>query len=138
MEFRWFQRICAVCLGTLMFLAACSGNYEVRDSSALASSSKIFISAFEGDEHDIHSRLEFKFADLGYVIVKNSNDADLFVNWRYTGGAFDTNASLFIVDKQGHTVYSGEGGNPGWGTALDRAGAIWGCFERALAGLRRK
>ena len=121
----------------LMALAACSGNYTVRQPIDRAQYKMVYIEKFDGDQFQIKSRLEFKFVELGFESVSEKGKADVVLIWRYTHAAFGTNATVRLVDRSGKTVYLGEGDNPGFGTLLNKTGATWGCFERALAGLEK-
>lgn len=133
----WFA-ILSLLGATLIALTACSGNYSVREPIDRGRYKTVYIENFDGDRFQIKPRLEFKFVELGFESVPEKGKADLVVSWRYTHAAFGTNATVRLVDNTGKTVYLGEGDNPGFGTLLNKTGATWGCFERALAGLEQK
>lgn len=119
----------------VLFLVSCSGNYVIRESIDKTKNNLVFIENFSGDRFNIKQRLEFEFAKMGFNPTLDKGKSDFILKWQYTHAAFGTNASVRLVNKNGKTVYLGEGDNPGFGTLFNKTGTTWGCFERALEGL---
>ncbi|MBI3526766.1 MAG: hypothetical protein HY067_02240 [Betaproteobacteria bacterium] len=120
----------------LNIAAGCGGHYEVREKIDRTRYKTVYVEKFENDEFDMRPRLEQQMVVLGFETTGEKAKADLTLVWRYTHAMLGTNASVRLVNAEGRTVYLGEGDNPGFGTALNKTGAVWGCFERALGGLR--
>ena len=123
-------------IGTL--LVSCTGNNSVRKPISVNEKTSVFIEDFSGDRFNIKQRLEFEFAKMGFNPTLDKEKSDYTLKWQYTHAAFGTNATVRLINKSGETVYLGEGNNPGFGTLLNKTGATWGTFERALDGLKKE
>jgi len=119
-----------------IFIASCTGNNTVRKHVDLNQGATVFIENFIGDKFNIKQRLEYEFAKMGFKTIQDKEKSDYILKWQYTHAAFGTNSSVQLLNNKGETVYLGEGNNPGFGTLLNKTGATWGTFERALDGLK--
>ena len=119
----------------MLFLISCGGDYLVKETIDKSKGNSVFIEKFSGDKFNMKERLEYKFAKMGFNPIESKEKSDYTLKWRYAHAIFGTNVSVRLINSDGVVVYLGEGDNPGFGTLLNPTGSIWGCFERALAGL---
>ena len=129
----FFKASVAFCF--ILLMISCSGDYVVKKPIDLSKGKSVYIEDFSRDRFNIKDRLEFELSKMGFNPTSNKDESDFILKWQYIHAAFGTNASVQLINNIGETVYLGEGDNPGWGTLLNKTGATWGCFERALQGL---
>lgn len=127
--------ICSVYI--VIFLISCSSNNITRKPINNFEENTIYIEDFSGDKFNIKQRLEFELSRIGLNPILEKEKSDYILRWQYTYASFGTNASVRLINKNGETVYLGEGKNPGFGTWISKTGATWGCFKRALEDLEK-
>lgn len=117
-------------------LAACSGSGSMILPLDAKRSPTVYIEPITGDGYGIAAQLESMLIRRGYDPVPDPAQASMRLRATYTFAAYDTRATVRLSDAaDGSSIYVGEGKNPGFGTLMNPASAIAGCFERALDNL---
>lgn len=122
-----------------MLMAGCSGSGQFVKPVNLNKANPIFIEPIEPDDYKMSDRLAFFLNRNGFTPTTDAN-APYHLKAGYTRSQTRVEVYVKIIDQTtSDLVYSGDGTNRGFGTAMMmyKADVIWSSFETALSGFNK-